>query len=45
MNDDSTGVKSRFYYTIHNDALYYIELNGIDKFQEEFERFIRNIEF
>ena len=45
MNDDSTGVKSRFYYTIHNDALYYIELNGIDKFQDEFEGFIKNIEF
>ena len=45
LEDDSLGVKSTFYYTIHDGALYYIELNGIDKYPNEFDSFIKEVEF
>ena len=45
MDDDSVGIKSRFYYTVYNNNLYLIELNGIDKYQNEMEEFIKNVSF
>ena len=33
MDNDDGGVVSKFYYTVYNDNLYIIELNGIDKFE------------
>lgn len=45
MNDDSLGTKSRFYYTVHNNDFYLIELNGIDKYQNEMDEFIKNVSF
>lgn len=45
MDDDSVGTKSRFYYTVQNNGLYLIELNGIDKYQNEMEEFIKNVSF
>ena len=45
MDNEDVGVKSKFYYTVYNNNLYLIELNGIDKFQEEMNDFIENISF
>ena len=45
MNNEDVGVKSRFYYVVYNDSLYLIELNGIDKYQNEMEEFIKNVSF
>ena len=45
MDNDDVGVKSKFYYTVYNGALYIIELNGIDKFQKEMNDFIENVSF
>lgn len=45
MDNDDLGVKSKFYYTVYNNNLYFIELNGIDKYQEEMNDFIENVSF
>ena len=45
MDDNSSNTKSRFYYTVHNNDLYLIELNGIDKYQNEMDEFIKNVSF
>ena len=45
MDDESAGVKSKFYYTVYNNDLYLIELNGIDKYQEQMIEFIKSISF
>lgn len=45
MNNEDLGVKSTFYYTVYNDNLYIIELNGIDKYKDQFDDFIKNISF
>ena len=45
MDDNSAGVTSRFYYTVYNNDLYLIELNGIDDYQEPMMDFINNISF
>ncbi len=45
MDNDDLGVKSKFYYTVYNNNLYFIELNGIDKYQEEMNDFMENTSF
>ena len=45
MDDNSGNIKSRFYYTVQNNDLYLIELNGIDKYQNEMDEFIKNVSF
>ena len=43
MDNDDVGVISKFYYTVYNDNLYIIELNGIDKYPEEMNDFVDNM--
>ena len=45
MSNDDLGVKSYFYYVVHNDALYLIELNGVDKFKDNMLDFINTLSF
>ena len=45
MDDETLGVVSRFYYTVYNNNLYLIELNGYDKYKKDMEEFINNISF
>lgn len=45
MDNDDLGVKSKFYYTVYNNNLYFIELNGIDKYREEMNDFMENTSF
>ena len=45
MDNDDHGVKSKFYYTVYNDNFYLIELNGIDKYQESMDEFVKNVSF
>lgn len=45
MDDENLGVKTRFYYTVYNNDLYLIELNGFDKQKKNMEEFIKNISF
>ena len=45
INDEDFGVEYSLYYIVHDGAVYQIELNGIDKYQEEFEKFINTLSF
>ena len=43
IDDNGLGIESTFYYIVLNDYLYYIELNGIDKYPDEFNKFMNNV--
>ena len=45
MSNEDLGVKSYFYYVVHNDDLYLIELNGVDKFKDNMLDFINTLSF
>ena len=44
-HDNDFGVEYETYYYVYNNNLYRIELNGVDKYQSDFDEFMNTISF
>ena len=43
--EDGAGIETKTYYIVHNNDLYYIELNSYTKYANDFDTFMKDVSF